>query len=229
MSAMMTSKKAPPATPLIPAATVVVCRDAPEGLQTLLLKRHAAIRFHGGAWVFPGGKVDARDSGRDTVACAKAAACREAYEEAGLHLTDTRLHPLSHWTTPANRERRFATWFFVTHLEKAEVRIDQGEIQDYQWQRPQEALAAHADAHIRLAPATFVTLCWLAQFPSLHMLNRALPVTPAYYLPNTIDTPEGSISLYEGDAGYAAGKLDQEGPRHRLDMRCLPYRYIRQP
>lgn len=45
----------------IPAATVVVLRDGPEGLETLLLRRNAALEFAGGMWVFPGGRVDEAD------------------------------------------------------------------------------------------------------------------------------------------------------------------------
>lgn len=44
-----------------PAATVVLLRDAPGGPQVLLLRRHRRSGFAAGAWVFPGGVVDARD------------------------------------------------------------------------------------------------------------------------------------------------------------------------
>ena len=44
-----------------PASTVVLLRDTPEGLQTLLLKRNKALLFAGGLWVFPGGAVDPED------------------------------------------------------------------------------------------------------------------------------------------------------------------------
>jgi 8-oxo-dGTP pyrophosphatase MutT (NUDIX family) len=44
------------------AATVVVARDAPGGLEVFCVERHARSGFMGGALVFPGGKVDAEDS-----------------------------------------------------------------------------------------------------------------------------------------------------------------------
>ena len=50
----------PPVTP-IPAATVVPLRDGPRGLEVLLLKRNEALVFAPGAWVFPGGRIDAGD------------------------------------------------------------------------------------------------------------------------------------------------------------------------
>ena len=44
-----------------PSATIVLLRDAPRGFEMLLLQRAAKLAFHGGAWVFPGGRVDAAD------------------------------------------------------------------------------------------------------------------------------------------------------------------------
>jgi 8-oxo-dGTP pyrophosphatase MutT (NUDIX family) len=49
--------------PPIASASVIVVRDARHraGLEVLLLERHLDADFAGGALVFPGGKVDARD------------------------------------------------------------------------------------------------------------------------------------------------------------------------
>lgn len=44
------------------SATVVLLRDTDAGLEVFLLKRHAASEVLGGAYVFPGGKVDAEDA-----------------------------------------------------------------------------------------------------------------------------------------------------------------------
>ena len=55
-------------TPLRQAATVVMLRDAPTGLEVFLMKRHALSDVLGGAYVFPGGKVDALDAELDMVA-----------------------------------------------------------------------------------------------------------------------------------------------------------------
>ena len=43
------------------AATVMVLRQAPGGLEVLMLRRTAAMKFAPGAYVFPGGSVDAGD------------------------------------------------------------------------------------------------------------------------------------------------------------------------
>lgn len=88
------------------AATVVMLRDTPDGLEVFLLKRHGNSDVLGGAYVFPGGKVDAADAGLaahlnqsptelhaalgeaeldlPTATSFYAAALREAFEESGV-------------------------------------------------------------------------------------------------------------------------------------------------
>lgn len=78
----------------IPAATVVIFRHAASGPPELLMvQRSRALRFAGGAVVFPGGKVDPEDrvlatrlfSEREPEdAAARIAAMRETLEETGL-------------------------------------------------------------------------------------------------------------------------------------------------
>jgi 8-oxo-dGTP pyrophosphatase MutT (NUDIX family) len=52
------------------AATVIVLRGGGEALEVLLVKRNPAQKFMGGAWVFPGGAVDA-DEDSPSRACAR--------------------------------------------------------------------------------------------------------------------------------------------------------------
>ena len=47
-------------TPPVLAATVILLRDAGDGLETLMLRRNSKIVF-GGMWVFPGGRIDDAD------------------------------------------------------------------------------------------------------------------------------------------------------------------------
>ncbi len=100
-----TPSAAPAAKPLRPAATLVVMRDSPRGLETLLLRRGERNDQSSGAWVFPGGLLDAQD--REAHRCCGGlapheadaalgmadgaldyfvAAVRECFEEAGLLL-----------------------------------------------------------------------------------------------------------------------------------------------
>jgi 8-oxo-dGTP pyrophosphatase MutT (NUDIX family) len=76
------------------AATLIVVRDAPGGLEVFCVERHAKSAFLGGAIVFPGGKVDASDAsdawndvvdgGAESDRALRIAACREALEEAAI-------------------------------------------------------------------------------------------------------------------------------------------------
>jgi 8-oxo-dGTP pyrophosphatase MutT (NUDIX family) len=55
----------PSESPVRAAATVVMLRDAPGGLEVFLLKRHGLSDVLAGAYVFPGGKVDPEDAKLD--------------------------------------------------------------------------------------------------------------------------------------------------------------------
>jgi 8-oxo-dGTP pyrophosphatase MutT (NUDIX family) len=76
----------------IPAATVIVMREVEGGPPELLIvERAAAMRFAGGALVFPGGRVDPGDhalaatfGGDPDDMAARIAAIRETLEEAGV-------------------------------------------------------------------------------------------------------------------------------------------------
>ncbi|USU04805.1 NUDIX domain-containing protein [Sphingomonadaceae bacterium OTU29MARTA1] len=75
----------------IPAATLVIFRDRPDGPPELLMvERAKAMAFAGGAMVFPGGRIDPGDhilaqaSGAGEDGAARIAAIRETLEEAGL-------------------------------------------------------------------------------------------------------------------------------------------------
>ncbi|HJV63930.1 MAG TPA: NUDIX domain-containing protein, partial [Albitalea sp.] len=61
MSSSPPSNPAPEERPPRPAATLVVVRDAPDGIEVLLLLRAERGDHNSGAWVFPGGLVDAAD------------------------------------------------------------------------------------------------------------------------------------------------------------------------
>jgi 8-oxo-dGTP pyrophosphatase MutT (NUDIX family) len=60
------------------AATVILLRGGDERLEVLLVKRNPEQRFMGGAWVFPGGAVDADEGEGD--AAHRAAGIREVAE-----------------------------------------------------------------------------------------------------------------------------------------------------
>ncbi len=221
------------------AATVLVLRDvarcragAPRGLEILLVQRASELAFHGGAWVFPGGRVDREELvAGDELESARRAAVRETREEAGLSFAPAALVPFAHWTTPRGRSRRFAAWFFATRLEEpVDVVVDGGEIRAHRWLSPEAALAAQARGELELPPPTFVTVYLLCAFASAeealaHFRARA----PRVYAPRLVTTPGGELALYQEDAAYHGGELEQPGPRHRLRMGAGAWSYERTP
>lgn len=52
-------------TPPRPAASIVLLRDGSDGLEVFLMQRHGLSDVLGGAYVFPGGKLDALDAELD--------------------------------------------------------------------------------------------------------------------------------------------------------------------
>ncbi len=78
--------------PALPAATILLVRDGPTGLEVLMVRRHGKSSFAAGALVFPGGKVDAADDAlarsypTGLLASYRVAAIRETWEEAGIFL-----------------------------------------------------------------------------------------------------------------------------------------------
>lgn len=224
------STSAPPA----PSATVIVLRDTPAGLETLLLRRNSRLAFHGGAWVFPGGHIDAADhvSGAedDMLAAARNAAVREAREEANLMIGAEELVFFSHWTTPIIRPKRFSTWFFVAPAGDEAVAVDGDEIHDHSWLRPEKALAAQKAGEIELPPPTFVSITKLAAFQTVdHALGRLAEREPEVFFPRIQKVSGGACCLYQGDAGYETENPDAPGARHRLWMLKSGWRYEQEP
>jgi len=89
---------AKPVTPR-PAATMLMLRDSPGGIEVFMVVRHDAMDFMGGQMVFPGGKVEFHDEDPtlrpycrgaseldDTAFGLRVAAIRETFEESGLLL-----------------------------------------------------------------------------------------------------------------------------------------------
>jgi 8-oxo-dGTP pyrophosphatase MutT (NUDIX family) len=140
------------------AATVIVVRGGSEGIEVLLVQRNPAARFMGGAWVFPGGAVDAGEDHR-------AAGIREVREEAGLEVDA--LVGFSRWITPPQVKIRFDTLFFLAPAPAgAEPRPDGGETVDLRWFAPRDALAAYRRGELALVFPTIKTLEALEGFGS---------------------------------------------------------------
>ncbi len=247
MTDTTTPRPGSPGAPLwdptaIPAATVVVVRDgrpsadSTDTLEVLVLRRDRDLSFAGGTWVFPGGRIDPTDhptGGDDLEHAARAAAVREANEEAGLVLDPRTLRRWSHWTPPPETPKRFSTAFFVATVPDGhdDVVIDDGEIREHAWRGPREMLELHAAGQVSLTPPTFITLTQLAGY------NRSAEVIAAdrpfeHFATRFVVEGPTIIAMYHGDRGYesgdpGSGDPETDGPHHRLVM-GQRWSYVRQ-
>jgi 8-oxo-dGTP pyrophosphatase MutT (NUDIX family) len=131
--------------PARPAATVVLPRDGPAGLEVVLLQKAAG--FANGMYVFPGGALEEADARHGDPW--RVAAVRETFEECGVLLSLPAapadagrlrerefgevladlavvpdldgLYPFAHWVTPEVESRRFDTRFFAAELPEGQV------------------------------------------------------------------------------------------------------------
>lgn len=209
----------------IPAATVVLVRERGGTIETLMLRKNSKLAF-GGMWVFPGGRIDDGDraGAPDVATAARRAAVREAAEEAGLAVDEQSLAWISHWLPPSIAPKRYATWFFVAPAPGGDVIIDGGEIHESDWMQPVDALTRRDALEIELAPPTWMTLHYLADFHDLDTLMcDAAAREPIFYETRISTGAAGKVVLWSGDVGYALEELDDAalkavGPRHRLWM-----------
>jgi 8-oxo-dGTP pyrophosphatase MutT (NUDIX family) len=216
-----------------PAATVVLVRDGSDGLEVLLARRSSQLKFHGGAWVFPGGRIDPDDYAAapgDVFLAAQRAAAREAMEEAGVEVRHDALVHISNWTTPEISPKRFATWFFVGEVASGEAVADGTETESLHWFRPADAFAARDAGEIELAPPQYVTLLWLRDHADVAaVLDAAVTGEPIDFTPRFhFIEGDGAVCVYAEDVAYEdRGRLDEDGPRHRLYLRDGGWEYVR--
>jgi len=215
-----------------PAASVVLLRDGEAGPEILYLLRSPDLRFMGGYWVFPGGRIDPGDHrpGRDTdeLDVARRAAAREAEEEAGVRVEPQSLHPICQWTTPTSSPIRFATWFFAAASNPETVRVDGVEIQDHEWRRPEDALDAHRARALRFANPTLALTTRLGGHATVRDVLAAVDTWPREQLLGRLHPVDGGrVALYAEDCGYETGDIACEGPRHRIWMLDTGWRYER--
>jgi 8-oxo-dGTP pyrophosphatase MutT (NUDIX family) len=195
------------------AASVIVLRGGSDELELLLVKRNPAARFMGGAWVFPGGAVDAHEGEGDEAH--RVCAVRELDEEAGIAGVDPgALVKYSRWITPAEVKIRFDTHFFLAPIpEGAEPAVDGEEIVDHGWFTPQGALDAHRAGEILLVFPTIKHLEQFSAFPTADALvahaaaHDVVPVRPRIVL-----SGETARVLLPGDEGYDAAGNGRNAP-----------------
>jgi 8-oxo-dGTP pyrophosphatase MutT (NUDIX family) len=185
------------------AASVILLRGGGDTLELLLVQRNPEARFMGGAWVFPGGAVDAHEGDGDEAH--RTAALRELEEEAGVTVTDPEaLVKFSRWITPAEVKIRFDTHFFLAPLpEGAEAAIDGEECVDARWFAPRAALDAYERGEILLVFPTIKHLEQLALFDTTdELFTHARGREVLAVEPRVIISGETARILLPGEPGY---------------------------
>jgi 8-oxo-dGTP pyrophosphatase MutT (NUDIX family) len=225
------------------SATVVLLRDdRGQGLEVLLLRRHTASAVLGGAYVFPGGKLDEADCAEAATApladeqtrlqAALAepdlarpqalglfvAAARELEEECGVRMPASALQPWTRWITPVQpsvTNKRFDTRFFVAALPSGqEPQHDNVEAVDTLWVTPRDALQRYWAREISLAPPQIMTLASLVAFEGVHdVMAHARGRRPPCIQPEPFDDDQGVRTLcYPGDARHSVSQRAMPGP-----------------
>ena len=214
--------------PISPAATVALLRLFDGEIQVLMLRRNSELVFAPNNWVFPGGKLEAAE-----IECAKSnlsdafrlAACRECLEETSIVVSPDTLLPISHWTTPKFRNKRFATQFFIALVPiDSEVIVDGSEIVEFRWLSPTQALHYHGAEQLEMMPPTLVTLSELAKLKTFEqILGYYKTRSPRRYNPrgqffkSSNGKPNGCF-LYEGDSGYADNNPELRDKLNRCEL-----------
>jgi 8-oxo-dGTP pyrophosphatase MutT (NUDIX family) len=228
-------------SPIRASATVVMLRDAPSGLQVFLLQRHGLSDVLGGAYVFPGGKVDALDADealharldrtRESLHAALhephlspaeaaaifVAALRETFEEAGVRLAASDLVPWSRWITPAVGgvvRKRFDTRFFLACLPPGQqARHDEHETTASAWLAPREALGQYWDGQIQLAPPQIMSLAHLARHATAReAIAAARTRHPPLVHPEPFEHEGMRVICYPGDERHSVRERALPGP-----------------
>jgi 8-oxo-dGTP pyrophosphatase MutT (NUDIX family) len=211
-----------PIAPLRPAATVVVLRPGDAApFEVLMVRRNDKVAFMAGAYVFPGGRVDADDTAAAETGAARwparfhdlsaeeegryrTAAARELREEAQVTIDPADLVPLAHWVTPEIEIRRFDTRFFLVRMPSGqEARHDEGETTALQWLSPNHAVQSAVEGTIMLPPPTWTTLKRLARYATIEAVLDAARAAPIPRVqPMLIKTEEHTLLTLPGDPTY---------------------------
>lgn len=211
-----------------PAATVLLVRDRPGGVEVYLQRRPRRFGFAGGLWVYPGGRVDDADrhpaidphwSGPppdawaqrlgvdiDTARGYVVAACRELLEEAGVLLA--RPAPGPRDLVAARRDLLAGARNLAQVVEDLDVGLDTSLLRYWAWWVTPEA-----------EPRRFDTRFFVAQVPAgASVIPHANEVVEEMWAHAPVDgvmLPPTYYTLRDVVAfGSAAAVLHAGGDRH---------------
>jgi 8-oxo-dGTP pyrophosphatase MutT (NUDIX family) len=223
------------------SATVLIVRDDP--FEVLMVRRRAGSQFSS-ALVFPGGVVDEQDAseiwlpyltGAGALSveerALRVAACREAFEEAGVLLANTLdqgggaavcesfyeylravearipadgFQRFGHWITPAQMPKRFDTHFFLYKAPPdLEAKCDGDEIVTVEWVQPADAVARAAAGERSILFPTLMNLRKLAESEDCDSALAAARARTIFTVMPTIERrPAGTMLVIPEAAGY---------------------------
>lgn len=227
-------------TPPRDSASVLLLRETRggTGVEILMVRRSQRSEVLGGAYVFPGGKVETTDAqvvrdaavmerlyerlgepalGREMAAAMFAAAARETVEECSVTVGVTELVPFSRWITPrmpSVQRRRFDTRFFVAPLPEGEKAVhDNHEAIESTWFSPRAALERYWAGDIDLAPPQIMSLAQLARYGNLseaiEMIGRR---PPPLIEPEAVRASDVRAVAYPGDPAHPLRTKVMPGP-----------------
>lgn len=228
-------------TPPRDAASVVLLRDGTAGLEVFLMRRAQQSDVLGGAYVFPGGKVDEADAlaarasdllphhpawveklgegglTAEAAASLYVAAAREAFEECGVRLEAHKLLPWSRWVTPRQpslMNKRFDTRFFLAAMPEQQSAVhDDHETTHSEWMTPGDALTRCWAHEFAMAPPQIMSLVHLHSLGSVaRAMEQAATRVPPVIEPEPFDEDGMRVICYPGDARHPVATAVLPGP-----------------
>lgn len=136
---------------------------------------------------------------------------------AHIELDATAIEEVARFITPVGAPRRFDARFFVAEAPHGqEPHHDEGEIVDWDWLRPADALARWSAGDFEMMPPTVRMLACLARYPDAGAAMKAARRRLPYRRVRVVD-PRGEYRVVlPGEPGYATAELEVESGWVRL-------------
>lgn len=137
--------------------------------------------------------------------------------EAGIVLDATAIEEVARFITPKGSPRRFDARFFVARApENQHPHHDDGEIVEWEWVTPHDALERWSQGAFAMMSPTVRMLACLDRYPDADAVMRAARRRSPYRRVRVVD-PDGEYRVVlPGEAGYETAELEVESGWVRL-------------